>query len=102
MYFECYVKLGTKRSIRKVSQIHDKGEAQLKKLSMCWDWVERANEYNKYIIKKVFDEVEAKHVEIFKSCALIVHDLFEDILANVDEAETLNEKADLLKVLKLY
>ena len=31
-----------------------------------------------------------------------VNNLFEDILANVDEAETLKEKADLLKVLKLY
>ena len=69
---------------------------------MRWDWVKRATEYDEYIIMNAFDEVEEKHVEIFKSCALIVHDLFEDILANVDEAETLKEKADLSKVLKLY
>ncbi len=65
-------------------------------------WVKRATEYDQYITMNAFDEVEEKHVETFKSCALIVHDLFEDILTNVDEAETLKEKAELLKVLKLY
>ena len=49
-----------------------------------------------------FDEVEEKHVDIFKSCALIVHDLFEDILANIDEVQTVKEKAELLKMLKPY
>ena len=65
-------------------------------------WVKRATEYDQYITMNAFDEVEEKHVETFKSCALIVHDLFEDILTNVDEAETLKEKAELLKLLKPY
>ncbi len=102
LYFQCYAKLGTKRSIRKVSEIYDKGEAHLRRLSVRWDWVKRATEYDEYIIKKALDEVEDKHVNTLKLCASIVHDLFEDILENLDDVETTKKKADLLKALKPY
>ena len=69
LYFQCYAKLKTKKSIRKVSEIYDKAETPLKRLSRRWDWVKRATEYDEQIIMNAFDEVEEKHVESL-SCTL--------------------------------
>ncbi|MCQ2738440.1 MAG: hypothetical protein MJ224_07525, partial [archaeon] len=111
IYFQEYLNLGVGRKLSKVAENTGKSDRYIKKLSYTWDWVERANAYDMWLMEENKREFEAETRERYKlaneaglkSLRLVISALednpeYKDIKLGVDAAANLIKRESAVEL----
>lgn len=98
IYFQEYLNLGPGRKLREVAENTGKSNRYIKKLSYTWDWVERANDYDMFLMeenKREFEEETRERYKLANSVSLEVLRAFDKIIKGNPSFKELKGAGDL-------
>ena len=85
IYFQEYLYLGVGRKLREVAENTGKTDRYIKKLSYTWDWVERANAYDMWLMeenKRLFEAETRERYKLANDVGLLSLEIFKAMLKN--------------------